>query len=205
MLIPMPLGSSLTRVGKDANNELFRGGASSGDSTEEWFKLEVPTITFFNLSLQPVVYATVQPQENRVTISSNKCLLYGSPFIEKVKLNDRFIFDVQCTLTWIDGLQRKNMQDAQSSSTTAAAGPCTISAETIIDVDVNVPRPFSSLPKSFVQKTGNAAMKLSMKYIQRNFVESLAKDYERWASDAEYRMFRASLSEERVEVPCRCK
>jgi hypothetical protein len=201
----MPLGSSLTRVGKDANNELsqlFRGGASNGDSNEEWFKLEVPTITFFSLSLQPVVYATVQPQENRVIISSNKCLLYGSPFIEKVKLNDRFIFDVQCTLTWIDGLQRKNMQDAQSSSTTAAAaGPCTITAETIIDVDVNVPRPFSSLPKSFVQKTGNAAMKLSMKYIQRNFIESLAKDYERWASDADYRMFRASLSEERVEVP----
>ncbi|KAL7509945.1 hypothetical protein ACHAXN_007589 [Cyclotella atomus] len=210
VLIPMPLGSSLTRVEKGiANDEqltqLFCGSTSNGDLTEEWFKLEVPTITFFNLSLQPVVYATVQPQRNRVTISSNKCLLHGSPFIEKVKLNDRFIFDVQCTLTWMDGLQSNNIKNENQPQThqsaAATSGPCTISAETIIDVDVNVPRPFSSLPKSFVQKTGNAAMKLSMKYIQRNFVESLAKDYERWASDAEYRRFRALLSEDKIEVP----
>lgn len=198
----MPLGSSLTRVGKkDADKQLAALFASAkGENTEEWFKLEVPTITFFNLSLQPVVYATVQPQSNKVVISSNKCLLYGSPFIEKVKLNDRFIFDVKCTLTWMDGLQTQRQKNAQGTIQSTSYAPCTITAETIIDVDVNVPRPFSSLPKPFVQKTGNAAMRLSMKYIQRNFVESLAKDYEKWAEDVEYRRFRASLSEDEKVV-----
>ena len=201
VLIPMPLGSSLTRVGNEKNNAHDEKSSkidcieafSSHESIEEFFKLEVPTITFFNLSLQPVVYATVQPQSNQVVISSNKCLLYGSPFIEKVKLNDRFIFDVKCTLTWRDSLYKQ--KDRISNK-----GPCLISAETIIDVDVNVPRPFSSIPKPILQKTGNAAMRLSMKYIQRNFVENLAEDYEKWSSDAEYRIFRASLSDERNHV-----
>lgn len=206
VLIPMPLGSSLTRVGR--NNINFRQTDGTGERTstfEELFKLEVPTITFFSLSLQPVVYAKVQPQSNSVVISSNKCILHGSPFIEKVKLNDRFIFDVRCTLTWRDSLcnertsgyaSEQYLNEADVSPT--MSDPCTISAETIIDVDVNVPRPFSSIPKPILQRTGNAAMKLSMKYIQRNFVENLAKDYEKWASDIEYRRFRASLSDEEV-------
>lgn len=198
VLIPMPLGSSLTRVEKNyvdkQMSDLF--ARSDGECTEEWFKLEVPTITFFNLSLQPVVYATVQPQSNQVVISSNKCLLHGSPFIEKVKLNDRFIFDVKCTLTWRDDLQTQKSRSKKEPNNAELYGLCTITAETIIDVDVNVPRPFSSLHRPFVQKTGNAAMKLSMKYIQRNFVKSLAEDYERWASDDEYRRFRASLSKD---------
>ena len=46
-----------------------------------------------------------------------------------------------------------------------------------------------------LERTGNAAMKLSMKYIQGNFVDNLAKDYEKWATDLEYRNYRASLSE----------
>lgn len=201
VLIPMPLGSSLTRVGRKNNHVQNEPSSKTNgidtlsgfESILELFKLEVPTITFFNLSLQPIVYATVQPQSNQVVISSNKCILHGSPFIEKVKLNDRFIFDVQCTLTWRDSLQKQ--KDRASNGE-----PCLISAETIIDVDVNVPRPFSSIPRPILQKTGNAAMRLSMKYIQRNFVENLAKDYEKWSSDAEYRRYRASLSDEKSGV-----
>jgi len=66
VFIPMPLGSSL---GWMENND--------GDSSPSLidyplvcteFELVVPTIAFFKLSLQPVVYANVQPHHNQVVI-----------------------------------------------------------------------------------------------------------------------------------------
>lgn len=184
VLIPMPLGSSLTRV--DNNDVNF---SSNSDDTK--FELVVPTITFVKLSLTPVVYASVQPQKNQVVISSTKCILRGSPFIEKVQLNSRFDFSVTTTLTWEDALQL-NLKDDKSKT-------CSIRAETYIDVDVDVPFPFTTIPKKALVLTANAAMKLSLKFIQANFVESLAKDYKKWANDVEYRNYRASLSEVKEE------
>ena len=178
VLIPMPLGSSLTTRGRADNNQKL--------SSNTEFELVVPTITFFSLSLTPVVYATVQPQENQVVISSNQCILRGSPFIEKVQLNDRFDFFVNTTLTWTD-------------DTTYNSTECSISAETCIKVDVDVPRPFNTIPKQIIERTGNAAMHISLKYIQKNFVDNLAIDYNKWSTDEEYRKYRASLSE-KVEI-----
>ena len=183
VLIPMPLGSSLTtRVRND--DDINDNNQKLSSNTE--FELVVPTITFFQLSLTPVVYATVQPQENQVVISSNQCILRGSSFIEKVQLNDRFDFFVNTTLTWED--------DITYNST-----GCSITAETHIKVDVDVPRPFNTIPKRIIERTGNAAMHISLKYIQKNFVHNLAVDYNKWARDEEYRKYRASLSE-KVEI-----
>mmetsp|Transcript_19062 Transcript_19062/g.35108 ORF Transcript_19062/g.35108 Transcript_19062/m.35108 type:complete len:262 (+) Transcript_19062:173-958(+) len=180
VLIPMPLGSSLTRV--DNNDVNF-----PSDSDDTKFELVVPTITFFKLSLTPVVYASVQPHENRVVISSTKCILRGSPFIEKVQLNKRFEFSITTTLTWEDALQL-NLKDDKSMD-------CSIRAESYIDVDVDVPFPFTTIPKKVLVLTANAAMKLSLKIIQATFVDNLARDYNKWANDVEYRNYRASLSE----------
>eukprot|EP00956_Cyclotella_meneghiniana_P006145 scaffold8044_cov38-Cyclotella_meneghiniana.AAC.3 len=211
VLIPMPLGSSLTRI-EDKEEKISNNNNPDVDMmvSSTMFELQVPTITFFNLRLQPIVYATVQPYPDKVVISSTKCILHGSPFIEKVRLNERFVFNVQCTLTWSDDLLRKNHPQSRSTSTndeeriltelkqtsSSSSTACTITANTSIDVDVNVPRPFNSIPKRILQKTGNAAMKLSMKYVQRSFVENLGKDYEKWAKDVGYREYRASLSKD---------
>eukprot|EP01082_Thalassiosira_pseudonana_P006500 g5859.t1 g5859 contig20:308625-310144(+) len=214
----MPLGSSLTKV--ENTQQLMDEDELQSTSTSpygEEFELVVPTITFFNLSLQPVVYASVQPHANQVVISSDKCILRGSSFIERTKLNERFDFRVKTTLTWNDALSNvgyngvesvqidesiQQNQLSEACETTDADcstinNSCSITASTSIDVDVNVPKPFSSIPKAILQRTGNAAMKLSMKYIQGNFVENLAKDYERWATDAEYRSYRSSLSSDK--------
>lgn len=218
VLIPMPLGSSLTKV--ENTQQLMDEDELQSTSTSpygEEFELVVPTITFFNLSLQPIVYASVQPHANQVVISSDKCILRGSSFIERTKLNERFDFRVKTTLTWNDALSNvgyngvesvqidesiQQNQLSEACETTDADcstinNSCSITASTSIDVDVNVPKPFSSIPKAILQRTGNAAMKLSMKYIQGNFVENLAKDYERWATDAEYRSYRSSLSSDK--------
>ena len=194
VLIPMPLGSSLTtRVRND--DDINDNNQKLSSNTE--FELVVPTITFFQLSLTPVVYATVQPQENQVVISSNQCILRGSPFIEKVQLNDRFDFFVNTTLTWTDDTGLANNQNGDKDINTNST-ECSITAETCIKVDVDVPRPFNTIPKRIIEKTGNAAMHISLRYIQASFVDNLAVDYNKWSTDEEYRKYRASLSEKVV-------
>jgi hypothetical protein len=193
VLIPMPLGSSLTRI----NSNVDIGIPSKASDGEE-FELVVPNITFFKLTLQPVVYASVQPQKNQVVITSTKCILKGSSFIEKVKLNDRYDFNVRCALTWDDTLSP--IDSVENNNQNRNRKDCSITVETTIDLDVDVPKPFSSIPKMIIEKTGNAAVKLSMKYIQGSFVDNLAKDYAKWATDVEYRNYRASLSAKEVVV-----
>ena len=205
VLIPMPLDSSLARI--DSNNvyddeqdinstaattttTIMETPSNGASSCGELFELVVPNITFFRLTLQPVVYATVTPQSNQVIISSHKCVLRGSPFIEKVKLNDRFDFSVTTTLTWKDVFHSAQC-NSQPNSTTELS---TVSAETSININVNVPQPFNSIPKRILEATGNAAVKFTLLYIQGNFVSNLAKDYVKWATDVEYRKYRASLT-----------
>jgi hypothetical protein len=191
VLIPMPLGSSLNRM-DNIDGDVSPSSIDYPSECSE-FELVVPTISFFKLSLQPVVYATVQPHLNRVVISSTKCVLCGSPFIEKVKLNDRFDFSVNCTLTWEDPLSNSSMSQLGEIE-------CSITSETCIKVDVDVPKPFRSIPKRLIERAGNAAMKVSLNYIQANFVDNLATDYENWATNSEYRIYRASLSAKEVRV-----
>ncbi|KAL3817590.1 hypothetical protein ACHAXA_006479 [Cyclostephanos tholiformis] len=185
VVIPMPLGSSLNRIKKSTFHP--------SDCIE--FELVVPTISFFQLSLQPVVYATVQPHHNRVVISSTKCVLCGSPFVEKVKLNDRFDFSVNTTLTWEDTFSKSSIDQPGEVG-------CSITSETCIKVDVDVPRPFRSIPKRLLERAGNAAMKASLNYIQANFVDNLAEDFKTWATNSDYRIYRASLLSKELGVMC---
>ena len=66
------------------------------------FDVVIPTISFFKLSLQPAVYAIVQPDHNQMVITSTQCVPCRSSFIEKVKNNHRFNFSVNTTLAWND-------------------------------------------------------------------------------------------------------
>lgn len=191
-LIPMPLGSSLSHRKRRIEGTRGEGAALSDSSPADTeFELIVPTLSFFNLRVQPTVFCTVRPEKDKVLILSHKCTLKGSPFIEKVKLNDRFDFLIETELTWEDFAANKSARRGRK---------CSISAETIVDVDVDVPPPFSSLPQRVLRATGNAAMKLSLMFILDNFVENLAKDYGKWATDEKYRSYRASLSEPSREI-----
>lgn len=195
-LIPMPMGARLTRL-SDKNAVV---SSTPGDAEVIEFELVVPNITFFKLSLQPVVYATVRARDNRVEILSQTCTLRGSPFIEKVNLNERFDICVNTTLTWEDSLAQINgaRGDNQNGHPKVIeegdSADCSITAATRINVEVDVPRPFSAVPKAISRRTGNAALKLSLKLIQGTFVDNLAKDYAKWATESEYRNYRASLS-----------
>jgi len=56
------------------------------------------------------------------------------------------------------------------------------------------PAPFSLLPRPVLEQTGNAVMQASLHALQGAFIQSLAKDYARWARDPAYRASRAELS-----------
>lgn len=167
VLVPMPLNAVLSR-------------------DDDAFRLTVPTMTFFNIKVQPVVSASVILKENQVVISSSKCRLEaptGEPsFIDDVRLNERFEFSASCTLTWAETPTPR------------------IFASTEIHVEVDPPSPFDKLPKRILEKTGNAAMRLSMNFIIKSFLKGLSKDYCRWARDAEYREMREALSHNQVPV-----
>ena len=185
VLIKLPLNSELTKLdaGSAAREvkEARAGDVSEMESNNTGsFKLLVPPVTFTNLTVQPVVFAAVECRENEVVIHSHECILRGSEFIERTSLNERFDFKVETTLTWEDN---------------ADLSDSFIYANTRIEVDVDVPRPFSRIPKLILQRIGNAAVKISLKVIQGTFVENLADDYLKWSQDEPYRLHRASLSQ----------
>tara|TARA_B100000768_G_scaffold168451_1_gene173320 strand:- start:54 stop:1028 length:975 start_codon:yes stop_codon:yes gene_type:complete len=56
-----------------------------------------------------------------------------------------------------------------------------------IGVGVDPPGAFALLPQSFAEKVGDAVMRTTLKALQSVFLKGLAKDYAKWASDADYR------------------
>ena len=182
-LVPMPLNSTLSRL--------------PGGSTSD-FELVVPPVRFLWLQVQPVVHAFVVLEENKVVITGDRCTLKGSPFIAKVKLNERFSFNVWSELTWDDTLDKgkdTTIGNDEGISNQRDESESTIYARSRIKVDVDVPRPFSAIPKRAIEATGDKAMQLSLNILLRSFMKGLASDYERWASDPEYRRRRAEMVE----------
>lgn len=159
-LIKMPLGATLTKV-KDSDE----------------FKLEVPNVKFFHLECKPTVYCTVSKstEDNKVTISSQKCILGGSPIVDS--LNAHYKFNVVTQFTWAD----------------LKSGKAIISNSKIL-VYVDPPLIFKAFPKSVLENTGNFVMQGALNWVERMFIKSLAEDYEKWATDKAYRERRAALS-----------
>jgi len=176
-LVPMPLNSTLSRL--------------PGGTTSE-FELKVPPINFLGLEVQPVVEAEVALEPNRVIISSQKCRLNGSPFLLRVKMNERFDFRAKAELTWNDTASISHDHSVVGSAPTENS----ISAQASIEVDVDRPMPFNAIPKRAVEKMGNTAMRLSMGFVLRSFLRGLSTDYQRWANDPNYRANRSLLTKE---------
>lgn len=142
------------------------------NGTVDKFELDMPPMRFFHVEVKPRVFARVVPTPHAVHIWSRHCFIRGSKLIEKLELNERFKFAVDTKFTW-------DMQSILSEST--------------ICVDVDPPGPFARMPKSLVETTGNAVMRVAMNLIQREFLKTLGRDFERWSSDDAYRDERERL------------
>jgi hypothetical protein len=138
------------------------------------FELTVPDLTFFNLKVSPLVIAEVSQTETSVIIESSQVFLRGSPYVES--LNGCYEIRVRTEFGWEDG---------------ASCGPNVIISKSKIKVAVNPPSPFKYLPHSALEATGMAVMQFALKQIESAFLRALAKDYENWALDGNYRISRA--------------
>ena len=97
---------------------------------------------------KPIVYAVVTQQDDTVILSSDQCILEGSPFfISKVHLNERFDFCVTAELMWND-TTTNNVPASSSSSEAAAFDSSTIFAIADIEINVDVPRPFNAIHRN---------------------------------------------------------
>lgn len=139
------------------------------------FNLTVPPVGLFNLEVSPMVICDVDQDQESVIIRSNTCILRGSPYV--VGLNGCYNMQIETKFKWVDNNEKKAILSSSQ-----------------ISVAVDPPAPFKFFPRKVLTSTGHLAMSIALRQIENAFVQSLAKDYERWATDAEYRLLRAEGS-----------
>eukprot|EP00873_Tetraselmis_striata_P026357 jgi/Tetstr1/446621/TSEL_034145.t1 len=139
---------------------------------DDVFSLSAPKLQFFNLWVQPVVKTRVVSCEDMVQISAMECVLSGSQMVTDLRLTEAIQFSVETQFTW-------------------ETNPPSITSNSEIKVLVDPPGPFALLPTSQLESSGNSVMRMMLGVLQKTFISELAKDYDRWAVDGEYRDTRA--------------
>lgn len=137
------------------------------------FNLTVPPVRFFHLDVSPVLICDVTQTADSVQIASKQCILRGSNYV--VGLNGCYNINVVTKFQWTDTAEKRSIQSSSK-----------------IYVEVDPPKPFKYFGKTILESTGSLAMSIALRQIENAFVQSLAKDYERWANDAQYRQARAN-------------
>lgn len=168
--VPMPLDSSLSRRTNGAADE---------------FELIVPPIQLKSpgvpiVEVRPIIVASVVVEENRIIITSNSCEIRGSKLIQDLKMNDYFDFEIKLFMTYID--------NSSSNKNTGS-----IMAKSEIKIDLDPPGIFGLVPRSILEAVGNRAIGVTLEALQRDFIKSLGKDYERWSCDKSYRIQREKM------------
>lgn len=158
--ITLPLGGRISTV--DANR----------------IELVIPRITLFDVWLQPRALAELSSFNERIefTSTTESCVLDGSQHVKDFKLDERFNLDVRMVFTW------KNKAAGGSAD---AAGPSSsfthahdkIYATGNITIEVDIPPPFSFIPKPVLESTANTALAASIAIILNEFVTQLSRDY----------------------------
>lgn len=68
-------------------------------------------------------------------------------------------------------------------------------AQSEVNVWVDPPPIFRAMfPKRLMYETGNSVLRTTLNMLQNTFLQGLARDYERWATDKAYRETRKKLS-----------
>lgn len=151
------------------------------------FTLAVPRIQLFNVWLEPEVDVIVtldlghpNKTDPKVVIEAEDCRLKGSAWIQKMKLDEKFVLCFTTCLYW----------NAQSRPTEAS-----VRGDLALDVFTEVLPPFDVLPRSLLEGTCNAVLGTLMSSLLPVFLKKLVQDYEKWATDETYRMKRMHIAQ----------
>ena len=141
-----------------------------------------------------------------VLIEAISCRVEGTT-VEELGVNDLFVFRGTTCFRWRsrgDGtdvlpVPNRTGPGGEDEAGTAWAKAPVVGAKKLKDGDscivgwadigvgVDPPGAFALLPQSFAEKVGDAVMRTTLKALQSVFLKGLAKDYAKWASDADYR------------------
>jgi len=156
------------------------------------FRLHVPRLKLFSLWVEPTVDISVSSASSidpRVLLTSESCHIVGSELIQKLHLDNRFILNFSTELTW-KGAELSKESIPSASITTNKMPESQINANLELEVLTEVIPPFQLLPRSVLEGTCNTVLRRLMKSLLPKFLQKLANDYTKWATDADYRLGR---------------
>jgi Protein of unknown function (DUF1997) len=169
------------------------------------FRLRVPRVKLFSLWIEPTVDISVlsaNSQNPRVLLTSESCHLIGSELIQKMQLDKRFVLNFSTELTWETTSNTPKIESSNGSTSNGSTKPenslpeSQITGDLELEVFTEVIPPFQMLPRSVLEGTCNAVLRSLMKTLLPKFMQKLANDYEKWATDSEYRHGRAGAEAE---------
>lgn len=130
--------------------------------SEECFRLKMRPLTFMTLSIQPTVDLKVWAESNgTVHLQSMGCEIRGVEYI-----NQRFALNLQ-----------GHLSPYQSNTETRLKGKADL------EVQVELPLPFSLTPMPILEAAGNGLLKSVLLTIKQRLLHQLLADYQSWVSD----------------------
>ncbi|KAG1676059.1 hypothetical protein FOA52_014924 [Chlamydomonas sp. UWO 241] len=133
--------------------------------------LDFPRFQMFDVWVEPHVNAEVSvlPDHVEAKATTADCIITGSSHVEALKLNERFDLQASVVFTW-----------------TEAAGKgqqAVITTKSDIVVQVDVPPPFSFIPKPALQATVDAALAAVLPVMRDAFIRGLVTRYATWVAN----------------------
>ncbi|MFN6566767.1 DUF1997 domain-containing protein [Dendronalium sp. ChiSLP03b] len=129
--------------------------------SEEVFRLKMRPLAFMSLSIQPTVDMRVWAESNGVIyLRSVGCEILGVEYI-----NQRFALNLQ-----------GHLSPYQLSTGTRLQGRADL------EVQVELPLPFSLTPKPILEATGNGLLKSVLLTVKQRLLHQLLADYRNWVS-----------------------
>lgn len=147
-------------------------GAKLTRQTDDGFTISLPKIDLFDVWLQPTATATVTSAIGEVCIVSNQADIEGSNHVEDLNLRERY--DVYANIKW------------------SAADERTMQCDGTLILNIDMPAPFSMMPKIVTQAASDIAVGTMMNVLTESFTKSFAEDYDTWARSEDVRTERAA-------------
>eukprot|EP01018_Ginkgo_biloba_P020368 Gb_21996 [translate_table: standard] len=132
---------------------------------ENTFRCYVYRFKFFSFEVCPVLLVRVEEQSNGCRIQLLSCKLEGSPVV--VAQNEKF---------------SASMVNEISCSTDDSSSTQKLISNTTIEVVIDIPFPFRTIPVELIESTGNQVLQQLLRVMLPRFLTQLSKDYKAWAS-----------------------
>jgi len=127
--------------------------------SEDCFRLAIRPLSFMNLSIQPTVDLRVWAErEGTVHLESIACEIRGVEYIN----------------------QRSSLNLVGQLSPVLLYGVTHLQGQANLEVKVELPPPFSFMPRPLLEATGNGLLKSVLLTIKQRLMHQLLLDYRRW-------------------------